>query len=101
MACVCPPKEESDKKAKILCKLKKLLKDIEDEAAVPVNPICVPCCVPICNFSEFNQSAATREPPKQEVIETPNVMVSSSNSFYTYIKDKKSYTFSSFFSFPI
>lgn len=78
MACLCPPKEESNKKGKLLCRLRKIIKDIEDETAVPVSPICVPCCIPICNFPELIQCpAASADQPRKEVTETPNVMVSS------------------------
>ncbi|KAJ8920315.1 hypothetical protein NQ315_011977, partial [Exocentrus adspersus] len=76
MAFVCPPKETSDKKAKILCRLKKVLKEIEDDTAVGVNPVCVPCCIPVCCMPDCMPCPAVDETPKQpKVMETPNVMV--------------------------
>ncbi|XP_023025851.1 uncharacterized protein [Leptinotarsa decemlineata] len=50
MVFVCPPKEESEGKTKLLNDLKNIFDEVEKKLTVSAKPICVPCCIPICDL---------------------------------------------------
>ncbi|KAG5876712.1 hypothetical protein JTB14_038029 [Gonioctena quinquepunctata] len=52
MAFVCPPKEESEGKVRLINDIRKVLDEVEKKFSVSARPVCVPCClpVPVCDL---------------------------------------------------
>ncbi|CAH1976464.1 unnamed protein product [Acanthoscelides obtectus] len=76
MVFVCPPKEETETKVKLLNNLKNAIVEMEKSSQSGVSPICLPCYVPLEDISICMPSAAK---PKESVggdFCPPNVMVS-------------------------
>ncbi|XP_050304289.1 uncharacterized protein LOC126741877 [Anthonomus grandis grandis] len=72
MAFVCPAKEETEAVTLMATKVKQTLQQLEDSLNVGVKPICVPCCVPLC---EYPPAEPKNNAKKQKVFDPPKVMV--------------------------
>lgn len=77
MAFVCPPKEETEGKTNLLQNLRNLVKDIENQMSVNVQPVCMPCCsLPVGNLPKtphHNRNPMTDS--RNENHKPPKVMV--------------------------
>lgn len=85
MAFICPPKDETAGKTKLLNDLKNVVQELQNQVTVDVNPICVPCCVPVVCLpkGDHGESAHTEE-SKKAAFKPPKVMVSYVLIFFVY-----------------
>lgn len=71
MAFVCPAKEESEAISQMSSKLRDALQQMEKEMSIKVKPICVPCCVQLCDYP----AASNEKNDTQKEFDPPQVMV--------------------------
>nr|CAH7754320.1 unnamed protein product [Callosobruchus chinensis] len=75
MVFVCPTKEETEAKVKLLNNLKNAMGEMEKTLQTGVSPICVPCCVPLADIP-YPPPAVSKQKEKTEgEFCPPNVMV--------------------------
>lgn len=69
MVFVCPTKEDSEAITQMSQQIKNALKNMDQQLNIGVKPICVPCCLPLCDYPSASHK-------KKQQFEPPEVMVS-------------------------
>lgn len=72
MVFVCPTKEDSEAITQMSQQIKDALKNMDQQLNIGVKPICVPCCIPLCDYP----SASQEKKQENMVFDPPQVMVS-------------------------
>lgn len=74
MVFVCPPKEESDGRTKLLQNLRNVVQELEKQMSIPVNPVCIPCCVPLVDLPKHKEEKAGKH-DSNKPCKVPSAMV--------------------------